>query len=90
MNEHGRRKEFFQGGGKGIFPKVAKTIFPGRRGGGESDEISFFLLEMKKTIFLRWKCNRKMSNFKCQRGKAPPSDVHANYVCAWSQRGNEQ
>ena len=48
-HQHGFRKDCFQGGQWGIFLGVAIKIF---RGGAKSDEISFFLLETKKTTIL--------------------------------------
>jgi len=58
-NGHGRRKEFFQGGGQqGIFPKV----FPW---GAKSGEIWFLPLEIEKTTLFA-------NNFKIQGRPMPP------------------
>jgi len=40
---HERRKDFFQGGQKGVFPKFFQ--------GGQSGEICFLPLEIEKTTF---------------------------------------
>jgi len=61
--DHGRRKDFFQGGQYGIFPK----FFPGVT---KSGEIWFLPFEIEKTTFFA-------NNFKIQGGQSPPSDAHA-------------
>ena len=63
---HGRRKDFFQGGPLGVFPKFFQ---------GEPKVVKFvFPLEIKNKPFFA-------EIFKIQRGLAPPrplSDAHEN------------
>jgi len=59
MNDHGRRKDFFQGWAVGIFPKY----FPG---GPKVMEFVFLPSKLKKQPFF--------ANFKIQGGQSPPSD----------------
>jgi len=63
---HGRRKDFFQGAHKGIFPKFFQ-------GGPKSGEICFLPLENKKTTFF-------CKNFQNPGGNLPPlpTPMHAH------------
>jgi len=64
VNDHGRRKDFFQGGGSRGF---SQNIF---QGGPKVVEFVFYPSKLKKQPFF--------ANFKIQGGQSPPSDAYVN------------
>jgi len=77
---HGRRKDFFQGGGNsGVFPKKLKN-FPK----GDKKQWSFILTALeteKKNFFAKnKKFNRNISNLKFQGGLIPPKGDKNTHV----------
>jgi len=70
---HGRRKDFFQGGGHyGIFPKYFQ-------GGAKSGEIWFLPLEIEKTTFFAEIFKIRGTNPPC-----PPFRRPCAYLCMFS------
>jgi len=86
---HGRRKDFFLGGTKGVF-----QIFS--RGGGKSGEICFFPLKTKKTTLFCWKCQspgvarppfRRPWARVCTKTVVRKSSIGGLYVCTGGRLG---
>jgi len=60
---------FPRGANSELFQMAAKIIFPGR---GNNGGVSFYELETKRKTFFYQKVNRKISNFKIQKGTLSP------------------